>query len=623
MKKACTKYVAWSEKKGTLLNFVCLEINLAIVPIDTWWIDTGATTHLSVMMQGCLRNRMPTDGERYIYVGNGNKVAMKAISLFRLLLDSRCTLDLEETFVNFKAEVENQLGKKMKAIKFDCGGEYYGRYDRSNEQHPRPFAKYLMECGIVPQYTMLETPSQNGAGKAVKTAIYILNKVPSKVVAKTPYELWTRKKPSIRHLHVWGCPTEVRPYKPNEKNWTPELSFFETGNAKFIEDVELSGRESLRKVVFEEESASIPIIATGHDHIMFDDTIRNVQPITKIVDTPEIPPTQVVELVQVHEEIEAMKDEMKSMKDDGVWDLVELLEGVKPIGCKWIFKTKRDSKGNIVRYKARLVAKGFTKKEGIDFKETFSPVSSNDSFRIIMVLVAHYDLELHQMDFKTAFLNSNIDETIYMVQPENFEFNDSKQLGSFKGILGLSQKSYIDKVRSRFGMSNCTPRDTLVAKGDKFSLHQCPRNELERKDMERFPYASVVGSLMYAQVCMRSDIAYIVGMLGIYLSNPGMDHWKKTKWVMRRRSTLGNIFMLVGGVVSWKSVKQTLIASSTMEVEFIACYEASNHGIWLRNFITELRIVDGIEKPLRINCDNKLAELYSKNNRTSSKSKTH
>ena len=93
--------------------------------------------------------------------------------------------------------------------------------------------------------------------------------------------------------------------------------------------------------------------------------------------------------------IEAMKEEMKSMKDNGIWDLVELPEGVKPIGCKWIFKTKRDSKGNIARYKARLVAKGFTQKEGIDYKETFSPVSSKDSFRIIMALVADYDLELH------------------------------------------------------------------------------------------------------------------------------------------------------------------------------------------------------------------------------------
>ena len=75
--------------------------------------------------------------------------------------------------------------------------------------------------------------------------------------------------------------------------------------------------------------------------------------------------------------------------------------------------------GNVERYKARLVAKGFTQKEDIDFTETFSPVSLKDSFRTIMALVAHFDLELHQMDVKTAFLNGDIDETIYMVQPEN------------------------------------------------------------------------------------------------------------------------------------------------------------------------------------------------------------
>ena len=78
--------------------------------------------------------------------------------------------------------------------------------------------------------------------------------------------------------------------------------------------------------------------------------------------------------------IDTMKDEMKSMKDNEVLDLVELPEGVKPIGCKCIFKTKKDSKGTIKRYKAHLVAKDFTQKEGIDYKETFSPVSSKDSF---------------------------------------------------------------------------------------------------------------------------------------------------------------------------------------------------------------------------------------------------
>ena len=68
-----------------------------------------------------------------------------------------------------------------------------------------------------------------------------------------------------------------------------------------------------------------------------------------------------------------------------------------------------------------------------------------------------------------------------------------------------------------------------MAKGDKFSLSQCPRNDFEIKEMQKIPYVSVVGSLIYAQICTRLDIAYIVRMLGRYLSNPGIDHWKSAK----------------------------------------------------------------------------------------------
>ena len=88
-------------------------------------------------------------------------------------------------------------------------------------------------------------------------------------------------------------------------------------------------------------------------------------------------------------------------------------EGAKDIGCKWVYKTKRDSSGNMEGNKARLLAKGFYKKEGIDYHET-SPVSKKDSLQIIMALVAYSDLELGQMEVKTIFLNWDLEEEVYM-----------------------------------------------------------------------------------------------------------------------------------------------------------------------------------------------------------------
>ena len=93
--------------------------------------------------------------------------------------------------------------------------------------------------------------------------------------------------------------------------------------------------------------------------------------------------------------IYAMKDEMTSMSQNKVWSLVDLSYGCKPIGCKWVFKTKCDAKGHVERYKERLVVKGYSQREDIDFKETFPPVSTKDSLRIIIAIVTHFDLELH------------------------------------------------------------------------------------------------------------------------------------------------------------------------------------------------------------------------------------
>ena len=90
-----------------------------------------------------------------------------------------------------------------------------------------------------------------------------------------------------------------------------------------------------------------------------------------------------------------MKDEMTSIAQNKVWSLVEFPDGCRPIRCKWVFKTKHDAKGHLERYKVRLVAKGYSQREGIDFKEAFSPASTKDSLSIIMAILAHFDLELH------------------------------------------------------------------------------------------------------------------------------------------------------------------------------------------------------------------------------------
>ena len=102
-----------------------------------------------------------------------------------------------------------------------------------------------------------------------------------------------------------------------------------------------------------------------------------------------------------------------------------------------------------------------------------------------------------------------------------------------KRLLTLSQEQYIKKVFERCLMENCNPIDTPMAKGEKLSNNLCPKTLKQKKRMEKVPYASVVGSLMYAMLCTRLDISYAVGMVSRYQSNPGEAHWKALKRILR------------------------------------------------------------------------------------------
>ena len=142
--------------------------------------------------------------------------------------------------------------------------------------------------------------------------------------------------------------------------------------------------------------------------------------------------------------LEAMKSEIQSMYDNHVWTLIDPTDGLKTIGCKWVFKKKTDMDGNVHTYKVRLVVKDFRQTHGIDYNETFSPIAILKSIRILLAVTAYYDYEIWQMDVKTTFLNGNLLEDVYMTQPEGFvnPKNSEKLCKLQRSIYGLKQASW-------------------------------------------------------------------------------------------------------------------------------------------------------------------------------------
>ena len=608
---------------------------------------------------------------------------------------------------------------------------------------------------------------QNMWGEAILSANYVLNKLPHKKREKTPYELWKGHQPSYKNLRVWGClakvlvPTPKRMrigpktvdcvfigYAQNSsayrflvhKSDNPDMhvdTYMESREASFFEDIfprklptsvpteELNSEGNVgASEPTEEEEEEEPRrskrarkeTSFGPDFLTF---MVEGEPVTykQAMSTPD---SQYWE--------EAIQNEIESIMQNHTWELVDLPKGCKPLGHKWIFKRKLKVDGTIEKYKARLVVKGFRQTEGVDYFDTYAPVSRKTSIRIVIALAALFDMEIHQMDVKTAFLNGELEEEIYMEQPEGFvvpgkehqvcklvkslyglkqapkqwhekfdrimlsngfhinecdkcvyskgsgrdcvvvclyvddmiiigsndrisstkkmlsQHFDMKDLGIADVILGmkitktsegyaLSQSHYVKQVLDKFDKDSKAMSRTPIE-------FNCNLKKNFGKSVNQLEFSRVIGSLMYIMNCTRPDIANSVSRLSRYTSNPNEEHWKAIMKLLRymrfsadyglhytrypvvlegysyanwisdsnsTSSTSGYVFIMGGAAVSWRSSKQTCIARSTMESEFIALDLATEEADWLRSLLEGIPMWPKPVPAISMHCDSQSA----------------
>lgn len=423
---------------------------------------------------------------------------------------------------------------------------------------------------------------------------------------------------------------------------------------------------------------------------------------------------------------QAMQEELNSLKKNKVWELVPRPK-CNVVTNKWVLKIKRDSNGNVDRYKARLVARGFSQVEGLDYNETYAPVASMVSIRMLFAFAASCSLEIAQFDVKTAFLYGDLDETVYMEQPEGFvtdktkvwllrrslyglkqsprqwnlkfsrflqslnlemssndncifyrmsplliiaiyvddgiifareqasidetleylkrdfevhDMNSSTFLGfqfhrGTRGEISLHQTNYIKSILKRFNMSNCKPVETPTTL-TKPSLEQIERSMIPASDV---PYREAIGSLMYAAVTTRIDIAHAVNVTSRKVENPSQEDWMMVKRIFRylkgkehyslvykanakrelaaycdadfagdsktHRSTTGSVYLYGDSPIHWRSKRQALITLSSTEAEIVSLCSTVKEVIWMRKLAIELDLIP--EQPTVVFCDNQSA----------------
>jgi transposase InsO family protein len=453
----------------------------------------------------------------------GNRYFLLLVDDFSRLMWIVLLPSKEKAFMAFKAikmMVEVEQNKKLKALRTDRGGEF-----KSTE-----FEDFCTENGIKRHLTAPYSPQQNGVverrnqtimgmvrsmmktmkvpaefwGEAATTAVYILNRSPTKSVeGMTPYEAWYKHKPSVHHLRTFGCLVHVKVIGGLVKKLddrSVEMVFFgyEKGSKAYRVYNPLTKKVVVtRDAVFEEDKPGpwpwdkeqvnnqtgtnkLTSFQLQDERVIVDESngggsesgIQSTHEGNEDRNRGDLrqTPVRLRSIAEIYEETEpvnllgacligveeptcfdeaskeeswrqAMKEEIDSINSNQTWSLVEPVKGKRVIGLKWVYKIKKDSEGRIVKHKARLVAKGYVQQQGIDFEEVFAPVARLETIRMIIALAVQEGWLLHHMDVKSAFLNGELKEEVYVTQPPGFEEkgSESKVLRLHKALYGLRQ----------------------------------------------------------------------------------------------------------------------------------------------------------------------------------------
>eukprot|EP00253_Pinus_taeda_P023860 PITA_23860 len=390
-----------------------------------------------------------------------------------------------------------------------------------------------------------------------------------------------------------------------------------------------------------------------------------------------------------------MDEELEKIEKNNTWELVPRPKDKNVIGTKWIFKNKLNENGEVIRNKARLVCKGYAQQEGIDFEETFAPVARLEAIRMFLALSSFQKFKVFQMDVKSSFLNGDLEEEVYIEQPDGFILgNDPKLVCRLKRALyGLKQAPRawyyrLDKYLQQQGFSKGSTDSNLYIKIDNdkllilvvyvddiifgsneevmsqnFALVMQKEFEMsllggslsandESAAVHQPTYRSMIGSLLYL-TDTRPDIMHAVGIVGRFQANPKEAHLQAVKrifkylqgrqnyglWYPRDadltlhaytdadwarsvddgKNTSGGAFFMGSRLVPWFSKKQSSIALSTAEAEYVAAASCCTQLLWMMQTLQDFQIT--CTPPIPIFCDNTSAISISKNPVMHSKTK--